>query len=274
MKTEWGSDNWGRLDELGGEGPSIEFLDLMAGLPGFRKARAGLVRALGLRPGMQVLEAGCGPGTSLPLLARAVERRGAVVGTDLTRAFVAEARRRCRVAGLANVTCRVGDIRRLPFRAGAFDAALCDKVLMHAGPTEVAIAELMRVTRPGGGVGAIEWDVPATCLNSRDPATTEALIANNRRNQYNGTVSRRLGEYFHGAGLTRVKVVPGFVHATALRGTQFWRAYLARIAMRGLEAGVFDEGGKARWLDELESLDRAGGFYVLVPVNYAVGTKA
>lgn len=273
MTTEWGSDNWGRLNELGGEGPSIEFLDLMAGLPGFRKARADLVRALGLRPGMRVLEAGCGPAASLPLLARAVGRRGAVVGVDLTRAFVAEARRRCRAAGLAHVTCRVGDIRRLPFRAGAFDAAFCDKVLMHAGPTEVAIAELMRVARSGGRVGAIEWDVPATVLNSRDAETTEALITNNRRNQYHGSVSRRLGEYFHRAGLTRVRLVPGFVHATTLNGTRFWRAYLARIATRGVEAGVLDEARKARWLEELESLDQAGGFYVLVPVNYAVGTK-
>jgi len=80
---------------------------------------------LGLRPGMRVLDVGCGYGRHVALLAR---RGCRVVGIDLSRAMLAEARRRWRE--VEDLELRRGDMRRLPFR-GEFEAVIC---LFSDGP--------------------------------------------------------------------------------------------------------------------------------------------
>jgi ubiquinone/menaquinone biosynthesis C-methylase UbiE len=45
----------------------------------------------------------------------------------------------------------------MSFPDGAFYGVYFDKVLIHVGPTRAVLEEMLRVTRPGGGIGAIEW---------------------------------------------------------------------------------------------------------------------
>jgi ubiquinone/menaquinone biosynthesis C-methylase UbiE len=70
-----------------------------------------------------------------------------------------------------------GDIRALPVAGdSSLDAAFCEKVLIHAGPTSAALGELVRVVRPGGRAGAIEW-YPQFALSTTDPSHATALNA-------------------------------------------------------------------------------------------------
>jgi ubiquinone/menaquinone biosynthesis C-methylase UbiE len=88
----------------------------------------------------RVLEAGCGTGLILHRLqAEAAE----VVGLDLSAGMLRHAVRR----GLPVVQ---GSITDLPFPDGAFDVVCSFKVLAHVARIEAALAELSRVTRPGG----------------------------------------------------------------------------------------------------------------------------
>ena len=108
-----------------------------------------LVRLLEARgvggPGRTVLDLACGPGRHAAALARAGAR---VVGLDLSRALLCAARRRH-----AGPLVR-GDMRRLPFRAAAFDVVvnLFTSFGYFASDAEHAavIAEVARVLRPGG----------------------------------------------------------------------------------------------------------------------------
>lgn len=107
-----------------------------------------------LTPGARVLEIGAGPGTFTQHLARAGAR---VAVTDLSPAQLAENQRRTTEAGLANAVTewRVADVRDLSaFADGAFDLTLA-----YGGPISyvfedapASLAELLRVTRPGGAV--------------------------------------------------------------------------------------------------------------------------
>ncbi len=90
--------------------------------------------------GRRVLEAGCGTGLLLADLARRADR---AVGADLSAGMIARARTR----GLSVVQASVTD---LPFPDGAFDVVCSFKVLAHIPPIDAALAELVRVTRPGG----------------------------------------------------------------------------------------------------------------------------
>src|SRR4051794_19011589 len=78
-----------------------------------------MVRALGLPMGGRVLEVGCGRGVALPVLERLLHP-SQLVGLDLDRELLDEARARVEAAGIA-VELVPGDVRLLPFPDGVFD---------------------------------------------------------------------------------------------------------------------------------------------------------
>jgi demethylmenaquinone methyltransferase / 2-methoxy-6-polyprenyl-1,4-benzoquinol methylase len=108
--------------------------------------------ALGLRPGERVLDVGAGTGVSTEELSRS----GAfAVGADLSIGML-RAGRRVR----PTVPLLAGDALRLPFDDGVFDAVTISFALRNVVDTEAALAELGRVTRPGGRLVICEFSHP------------------------------------------------------------------------------------------------------------------
>lgn len=102
------------------------------------------IRLLGERGGSRVLDAGCGTGR----MARHLTDRGlAVTGVDLSPGMLAMAGR-----DHPDLDVREGSLLDLPFGAGTFDGVLCWYSLIHLTDDElpVALAEVVRVLRPGG----------------------------------------------------------------------------------------------------------------------------
>jgi SAM-dependent methyltransferase len=104
-----------------------------------RILRAALDR-LPLASGARLLDAGCGSGRTLDELAR----YGRVSGIDLSPEAVALARRR------GHDDVRVARVEELPFADATFDVVTCLDVLEHTPDDRATLAELLRVTRPGG----------------------------------------------------------------------------------------------------------------------------
>ncbi len=125
---------------------------------------AALVSALGPLTGRRLLDLGCGKGR----FARALQERGAeVVGLDVSRAMLREAR------GLDRV---LASARRLPFRSETFDAVLAVEVIQHlpeAGLDNVA-SEVRRVLRSGGLFVIIDRNLGA--LDPKRPWVPSALL--------------------------------------------------------------------------------------------------
>ncbi|MFI0028290.1 class I SAM-dependent methyltransferase [Streptomyces albidoflavus] len=105
------------------------------------------VRALGLRAGDAVLDAGCGTGRALPALRAAVGAAGAVLGADLTEAMLAEAVRAGRREAGALL---LADAERLPLRTGTLDAVFAAGMISHLADPVAGVREWARVVRPGG----------------------------------------------------------------------------------------------------------------------------
>jgi len=111
------------------------------------------------------LDAGCGDGSHSLRLAR---RGYPVVAVDLSDYILEEARRNVAANNLGHlVTVERGSLLDLPAADGAFDFVLCWGVLMHIPKVEEAVAELARVTKPGGFLVISEdnmWSIESTLV--------------------------------------------------------------------------------------------------------------
>ena len=238
----------------------------------FRAARRAMLADLTLGPGSAVLEGGAGTGAALSDLLEIVGPGGRVVGVDPTVAFVEAARRRADRAGAAGASYRVGDARALPAADGEFDAAFCDKVLIHVGPAAAVLTELARVTRPGGRVGALEWQ-PHFALSSRLPAIEARFNDLFRRAVHEHGVGANLAHHFREAGLVGVQTGAHLAHARSLEAHPFWRAFLVDQLPLFVHAGLIEAADADALAADLEDLSARGEFSASFVVFTAVGTR-
>src|SRR5262245_44064435 len=122
-----------------------------------RIAGARFLEWLDAPVGLRWLDVGCGNGAFTEEL---VARRApsAVTGVDPSQGQIAYARRR---PGVGMVEFQVGDAQQLPFDDGSFDVATMALVISFVPEPPRAVAEMKRVVRPGGRLGAYLWDAVA-----------------------------------------------------------------------------------------------------------------
>lgn len=131
-----------------------------------------MARSVGLRPGWRVLDAGCGAGSFLPLLAELVGPDGALAACDLAPDNIARVEQVVAASAPAcPVGARVGDLLALPYADDAFDALWCANALEYLSDEEVdaALAEFRRVVRPGGLVAIKDADPGLWLFSPGDP---------------------------------------------------------------------------------------------------------
>jgi ubiquinone/menaquinone biosynthesis C-methylase UbiE len=119
------------------------------------------LRLMGERLGFarisSVLDVGCGVGHWGRALAQVLPADARLTGVDQEAQWVGAAALRAQHAGLAPRCSFVqGDALALPFPDAAFDMTTCQTVLIHVSNPRAALREMMRVTRPGGLVLAVE----------------------------------------------------------------------------------------------------------------------
>jgi SAM-dependent methyltransferase len=104
-----------------------------------------------------VLDVGCGIGHWGVLLASVMSGDVRVTGVEREPSWVEQARARAATLGLAGrFSYQLGEAERLPFPDDSFDLTTCQTVLIHLRDPAAAIAEMRRVTRPGGLVAVAE----------------------------------------------------------------------------------------------------------------------
>ena len=114
----------------------------------------------GLRPGMTMVDYGCGPGFVTLQAAEMVGPAGKVYGLDIHEGMVALARSRAADAGLANVTTLLNDGPQAPLPDAVADLVMCILVLHYRESRrerQAIASDIARLLKPGGRVVVIQW---------------------------------------------------------------------------------------------------------------------
>jgi SAM-dependent methyltransferase len=99
-----------------------------------------------LNPGAEVLEVGCGPGALAAAVAELPER-AKVTGIDRSARRLSQ---QVKPPASTNLQLKVGDANALPFANDSFDLVYSRFMLQYLPTPEIAIAEMLRVLKPGG----------------------------------------------------------------------------------------------------------------------------
>lgn len=159
-----------------------------------------------LRPGMSVLDVGCGPGTITADLA-ALVAPGTLTAVESAPAVLEQAREVVAERGLDNVTLAVDDVHALGFADDTFDVVHAHQVLQHVPDPVRALREMRRVCRPGGVVAARDGDYASMAWHPDTPGLDEWLDLYRRVTRANGgdpDAGRRLLSWAQQAGFDDV----------------------------------------------------------------------
>ena len=127
-----------------------------------RPAHDAVLAAAVLRSGERVIDIACGTGMVTLPAAEAVGPTGSVVATDISQRMVEDTAKRAAEAGLGHVDVDRCDAENLG-TTGRFDVALCSLGLMYVPAPGVALAEMVRVLRPGGRAVVAVWGERRNC---------------------------------------------------------------------------------------------------------------
>jgi SAM-dependent methyltransferase len=195
----------------------------------------------GIRGGQRALDVGCGPGA---LTAELVRRLGAdaVCAVDPSEPFTAAVGERC-----PGVDVRLAAAEQLPFGDGAFDVSLAQLVVHFMGSPVAGLAEMGRVTRPGGVVAACVWDHAGgrgplaafwQAVRELDPlADDESGLA--------GVREGHLAQLFGQAGLTVTNATALTVQVHHATFGEWWEPFTLGVGPAGAYVASLDDQHRA-----------------------------
>ena len=243
----------------------VDVLDRVRREPAYAayKARIGeLLRPFG---GGTYLEVGSGAGDDAIALASQYGVR--VVGVDSSVTMVAESKRR----GLSEA--HVADAQALPFSDASFDGSWADRVFQHLEHPEAALAEMTRVTKPGGRIVVADPDYDTQVVDVADQQLARRILRFRSDHALrNGTLAHRMSGLFAHAGLTDVTVEAATVvlrDPTALDNAMGLRSWAETAHERGM-ASADDVRAWERQLDEAAA---GGHFLYSFAIFLTAGTK-
>jgi SAM-dependent methyltransferase len=212
-----------------------------------------------LRPGMRVLDVGCGPGTITLGLARAVAP-AEVIGIDIEPSQVDAARALAEEQRVANLHFRIGKGQALDFADGSFDAAFAYAVIEHVPDPLAVLREMRRVVRLGGFVGVDASDWGGRVTEPQTPVIEEAIAVYQRLWEHNGghaRLGRQQRKLMRTTGFGRRETTAGTQQLTPGAGELFAGLLSApRFVERVTTLGWADRATIERWVSALRAWDQ------------------
>jgi ubiquinone/menaquinone biosynthesis C-methylase UbiE len=256
---------------LGGvELGAVALLESRGRAAGYVRMVQALTDETQLQPSQRVLDVGCGTGVVDRWLARHTAGKNRISGVDINRYLLQEAMALARKEGLDGaIDFREGSAEALPFPDNSFDVTLSVTVIEEVDAKQM-LAEMVRVTKPGGRVAVIARAVDMPFLmNLRLPSALNAKVD---APGVIGNVAERacadtsLYQRFHQAGLTQVKMFP------QLPAFDSSDPYMLQFMQNSLLAKLTQDEAR-QWHSARAQAEAEGTFFMTWPHHCAVGTK-
>jgi SAM-dependent methyltransferase len=200
-----------------------------------------------LRPGQDVLDVGCGPGTITADLAELVAP-GQVTAVDAAEDVLHQARENAAGRGLDTVRFAVADVHALDFPDDSFDVVHAHQVLQHVGDPVRALREMRRVCRPGGIVAVRDSDYGAFTWFPELPALDEWQELYHRVARANGgepDAGRRLLSWARAAGFSEIRATAAAWCFASPDERAWWSGLWADRTTASVYAKLAVDGGHA-----------------------------
>ena len=196
-----------------------------------------------LKPEQRLLDCGCGPGSISCDFAQ-ILKRGHVHGIDREESQIELARNRALQLALSNITFDVASIYNLPFDDSSFDVVFAHAIFEHISEPNTAVAEMLRVLRPGG-IAAI-----------RSPDWGGFLVGPDVPGLQNAIRSYAALQTANGGDIHIGRKLPGLLRQTGFESIEFSATYdcyqsPAMIAeYLSLKLDERDANAMLRWSDD------------------------
>ncbi len=196
-----------------------------------------------LKPGMSLLDCGCGLGSITMGFAKLLEP-GQVTGVDMSDLQIKRAQERAAEAKVSNIRFEVADICQLGFADNSFDALFSHDVLEHVPEPGKALQEMKRDLKPGGIIGIRDVDWGGNLSAPDDGAFERILdIYESYLKSVGGDprIGRHLGRLLFEAGLLEVRTTASY---------DFWGDPEGLEFITQIRISAFADAGFVKWVTE------------------------
>ena len=246
----------------------VAALEDRASAPSYQAMFRALIDLMEPRPGQSFLDVGCGSGALDRLLTKRLAGSATITSVDVNPFLLREAAALAKAEGLDGaITFAAGSAEDLPFADATFDGVFSVTVLEECD-ADRAIAEMVRVTKPGGHVGIIVRSIDLPQWWSLDvPEPLRQIAATPPRSvAAKGVADASLYPRMRRAGLAGLVCFPTLVTLDR-PGSPIWRYREDHVLSQLTGAGL------AGWQSARAKADAVGGLMMAHPLHCAVGRK-
>ena len=227
--------------------------------PDVVQQREQIFQLLDVKPGMNALDIGCGPGLTSLSLAQAVGSAGHVDAIDIAPPMLQLAARRC--ADAKQVTFHQADVLQLPFANASFDVSLATQVYEYVADVDSALRELWRVMKPGAQVLLVDTDWESCVWACRDETRMRRMMQGWSQHIPHPQLPRTLIQRMQGAGFADVQA-----HTIPLMNMNYSTDTFSGGMMGFIASfvgGLPDFGPQlaADWQADVSSMADSGGYF-------------
>jgi SAM-dependent methyltransferase len=222
--------------------------------------RAAVLAALDAGVGDRVLEVGCGAGSYLREIALAVGPSGSAIGVDRSQDQVDVARERCHDLGQVRVMAE--DLSATTLADDEADAVVAVQVLEYVADVDGALAEIARVTRPGGRLVNVATNWHALFWSGGEPDLTGRVLAAWEGHAPHPNLPVQLPVLLRSHGFAGIAQRPVTIVNRQFHPNSFSWGAARLMAAFAITTGAIQQGEAEAWFEGLDAASNRGEHFL------------